>query len=319
MKIVCCRCKKEYSLKLYELEGANRPIIICPHCKFQHIVDFLPIDDMKEVRVKEIERLNLTTVTYIDLTASRIADANRASKVAGDDIDAMEWPRTNDFILATQVASSTKVQDRRYKLRWRDVTDSGTFADVASTGEISYTATTVLVDGATLVVGNKLCTGVPPATYWYDGLESEGDNELPDSPDEYDLYADEYTEFQWALDCSSADFSHYYEFELYEITNGVAIGTALCRLRTDHAMYKLEGVTKDKDGNVKGTCECFLCKDNQDNTCTYEAYDQSDGSGNYSFTGLKNNDAAYFVISWKDDTPHVFDVTDHILQPVLDE
>jgi len=80
--------------------------------------------------------------------------------------------------------------------------------------------------------------------------------------------------------------------------------------------YKLEGVTKDKDGNTKGTCECFLCKDNGDNTCTYVAYTQSDGDGNYSFTGLNNDDAAYFVISWKDDTPHVFDVTDHILQPV---
>jgi len=82
------------------------------------------------------------------------------------------------------------------------------------------------------------------------------------------------------------------------------------------AAYKLEGVTKDNAGSVLGTCECFLCKDNGDNTASFIDYDQSDGSGNYSFTGIQDNDAAYFVISWKDNTPHVFDVTDHVLQPV---
>lgn len=82
--------------------------------------------------------------------------------------------------------------------------------------------------------------------------------------------------------------------------------------------YKLEGITKDKTGTPKATCECFLLKDNGDNTCSYIAYDQSDGSGNYSFTGVGDNDAAYFVVSWKADSPHVFDVTDHVLQPVLE-
>jgi len=85
----------------------------------------------------------------------------------------------------------------------------------------------------------------------------------------------------------------------------------------DAIYYKLEGVSKDKDGNTLGSCHCFLCKDNQDNTCSYVAYDLSDGSGNYSFTGLLDNDAQYFVIAWKDNTPHVFDVTDHVLQPVV--
>lgn len=84
----------------------------------------------------------------------------------------------------------------------------------------------------------------------------------------------------------------------------------------EEELYKLEGVTKDKDGNTKATCECFLCKDNGDNTASFIAYTQSDGVGNYSFTGLDNNDAQYFVISWKDETPHIFDVTDHVLQPV---
>ena len=82
--------------------------------------------------------------------------------------------------------------------------------------------------------------------------------------------------------------------------------------------YKVEGITKDKDGTALGSCHTFLCKDNGDNTCSFIAYVLSNViTGAYSFAGLYNNDPAYFVISWKDDTPHVFDVTDHVLQPMV--
>ena len=82
--------------------------------------------------------------------------------------------------------------------------------------------------------------------------------------------------------------------------------------------YHLTGITKDKDGNVLGSCHCFLVKDNGDDTCTYLDYQLSNaGTGVYDFTHIADNDSSYFVISWKDDTPHVFDVTDHVLQPTL--
>jgi len=80
--------------------------------------------------------------------------------------------------------------------------------------------------------------------------------------------------------------------------------------------FKIEGVTKNQAGSPLGTCECFLFKDNEDNTLTFIAHDQSDGSGNYSFTGLTDGSATYLVYSYKDDTPHVMDVTDHVLIPV---
>jgi len=89
-------------------------------------------------------------------------------------------------------------------------------------------------------------------------------------------------------------------------------------IQTIQGAYKLEGVTNDKTGSTLGTCKCFLFKDNQDNTLTYVTYDESDGSGNYSFTGISDNDAQYLVVAWKDNTPHVFDVTDHVLQPVAE-
>ena len=80
--------------------------------------------------------------------------------------------------------------------------------------------------------------------------------------------------------------------------------------------YKLEGITKDKNEDVLGSCECYLFKDNQDDTLTYEDYVLSNAvTGVYSFTGLTDDDAQYIVVAWKDDSPHVFDVTDHVLQP----
>lgn len=80
--------------------------------------------------------------------------------------------------------------------------------------------------------------------------------------------------------------------------------------------YKITGVTKDIHGNILGSCECYLVKDNLDNTFTFKAYQLSNaGTGVYTFTGLTDNDANYQVIAWKDDTPHVFDVTDWVITP----
>lgn len=83
--------------------------------------------------------------------------------------------------------------------------------------------------------------------------------------------------------------------------------------------YKLEGVTYDKNGDILGTCECYLYKDNGDNTITFVNYVASNGgTGAYSFTGIVDNDAAYLVVFIKDGSPNVFDVTDHVLQPVVE-
>jgi len=83
--------------------------------------------------------------------------------------------------------------------------------------------------------------------------------------------------------------------------------------------YKLEGITKDNSGNPLGSCECYLLKDNGDDT--YDFIDQQTSNattGAYSFTGLTDNDSAYQVVAWKDDTPHVYDCTDHVLTPVVE-
>lgn len=83
--------------------------------------------------------------------------------------------------------------------------------------------------------------------------------------------------------------------------------------------YKLEGTTKDNDGNALGSCDCFLNKLNGDGSATPVDYVESNVStGAYSFTGIGDNDADYFVIAWKDNTPHIFDATDYVLTPVIE-
>jgi len=79
--------------------------------------------------------------------------------------------------------------------------------------------------------------------------------------------------------------------------------------------FKLEGVTYNKRGEVLTSAECFVFKDNQDNTLSFVGHDQSDGSGIFSIGSILDSDAQYIVVAFKDDSPHIFDCTDHVLVP----
>lgn len=140
---------------------------------------------------------------------------------------APNWTKTDDFILATRVYTSAGPIARAYKLRWRKT--GGTFADVSNTGAITYSATTDLVDGNDLLTGEKSCDYQSGYT-WQNGLESEGDNLLPDSGT-YSLVDEKYTEHQWALSCDDAEDGATYEFELWDVTGGVSIGTCLATIK----------------------------------------------------------------------------------------
>ena len=179
----------------------------------------------------------MTTVYYATLGGSRILNASRVDQSGADDGDVTNWGKTADFILAQTIYTSKGPIARSYRLHWRNVTDGGSFAVVGATGEISFTADTVLVDGTALTSANARCSAVGGYT-WQEGLESEGDNLLPDSGT-YSLADEYYTEFQWALDCNSALAGKQYEFELYEVTNGVSIGTCLAQITMSSGAYTM--------------------------------------------------------------------------------
>jgi len=169
----------------------------------------------------------MTSIYYVILSASRIANATRVWQAACD-TSVVDWVKTDDFILATQFGTSKGPLARAYKLQWRNKTDGGSFADVGSTGEISYSATTDLTDDGTLTnTEDSDCTADEPT--WQDGLENEGDNICPDTGT-YSVADEQYTEFQWALDCSSALDGKEYEFQLYDVTESTVIGVCLATL-----------------------------------------------------------------------------------------
>jgi len=103
---------------------------------------------------------------------------------------------------------------------------------------------------------------------------------------------------------SGTAWNNDYGIDEFEVTGDTAVA------------YTVSGVTKDKNGDALGSCHCFLLKDNLDNTLSFIGYILSNAStGAYSFT-IYDDDAQYLVVAWKDDSPHVFDVTDHVLQGV---
>lgn len=81
---------------------------------------------------------------------------------------------------------------------------------------------------------------------------------------------------------------------------------------------RVDGITRSIDGSVLGSCDCYLFKDNLDNTVSFRAHVTSNATtGAYSFTYVPDTDDQYLVVALKDDTPHVFDVTDHVVEPAV--
>ena len=62
--------------------------------------------------------------------------------------------------------------------------------------------------------------------------------------------------------------------------------------------------------------DCYCFRDNGDDTVSFKGHAVSGPDGAYEFDGhFDDNSALYFVVAWKDNTPNVMDVTDHVLQP----
>lgn len=84
-------------------------------------------------------------------------------------------------------------------------------------------------------------------------------------------------------------------------------------------MASVNGFTKDVAGNLLPSAICSLFKDNLDGTCSFIQQVTSDAvTAAYHFDAAVDSLPQYFVVAWKDDTPHVFDCTDHVLQPIAD-
>lgn len=77
---------------------------------------------------------------------------------------------------------------------------------------------------------------------------------------------------------------------------------------------KIEGYVYDIDGEPVASADCFLCKDNGDDTQTFIDQTTTDSSGKYTF--WDGEDINYIVYVRKADTPAIKDLTDRNIQSV---
>jgi hypothetical protein len=153
---------------------------------------------------------------------SRICTIAGVDQSGGDGVDVTGWTKTDEFIVAININSGGKeTEAAAYKLKWRDVTDEGTFADIAATGEIKYdVADTSWNDGDAVATGDQVCDSIGMDTR--QAGERNKDDNLTDSidlPDEYQ------SELWFGLNCDDAEDNHVYEFELWDDTNSRNMGT----------------------------------------------------------------------------------------------
>jgi len=151
------------------------------------------------------------------LSGSRIANATRTWQAA-EDAGVVDWVKTNDFIFAIAAESGAHAAAvGTLQIRWRNKTDEGSFAVLSGSGELTWSGVTDLVNDNAVTSGEAGCTGTGT---WVDGVEREGANDVTT-----DLAKAQWTEHQWAVDCSGAHDGDEYEFELYDATEGAAVGT----------------------------------------------------------------------------------------------
>lgn len=115
-------------------------------------------------------------------------------------------------------------------------------------------------------------------------------------------------------DCLTSIFT----FRLFENGSGAKIKTAELDVEATIATIALSGITKDKDGVALGSCGVALFRRVGTFPYTYEFVDKltsNSSTGAYTFN-YEDDGATYMVYAVKDDTPHVFDATDHVLQGV---
>lgn len=262
MTVKCCRCGGQYNLEdnLFELKEASycrncaghlTKLLKCPHCDLEHAVTFNLIKQLKaspkrrprESVIRKVERLELGGAS-IDVPFSRWADANR-NWIAPPNAKLIA-KTGNDYILSTLILTHKGPEALAYKLRWRDVTDEGSFADVGATGEVTYDADTVLEDNTAVIAGEAFC-GHPcqSGMTWQNGLENEGNNLCPDSGT-YSLADEYFSELHWALSFDDAEEGHIYELQLYDITNGAILATLLAQIEV-YADYSEQTIYPSKD------------------------------------------------------------------------
>jgi hypothetical protein len=155
------------------------------------------------------------TTYYHTISGSRFADSG-TNALAAEDVDVTGHTPADDFCLACHFyneISGKNPASTTLTLQWRNVTDTGSWTDLGSTGELNYSADTVLVNNDPFLSAFWLCSVLGAGYGDVNGIEIEGAN-----ANTMDLGPDEETEWIWAIDASGAGAGDEYEFRIYDST-----------------------------------------------------------------------------------------------------
>ncbi|MHA2055251.1 MAG: DUF2341 domain-containing protein, partial [Candidatus Hodarchaeales archaeon] len=142
------------------------------------------------------------------------------------DLDIGSWDTANKLIISIHALSTKHTPgSETFKIRWRNVTDSGSFADlVTGSGELrAGTSAGALVNGTTVTNSSGCQTNE---------TSEELENESPLESASLSVAQNNYLEIQACVDMSNALAGKQYEFELYSSSASASVGTALAQVTT---------------------------------------------------------------------------------------
>ena len=232
------------------------------------------------------------------LARSRLLAADRTA-LAADNGDYGTQLATAEFIVVAQIDEEKGPWNAQYKLQWRDVTDAGSFADLASTGEIKWGTGTSLTNGTAVTV--RACTGAGGSgSTWQNGEEVEGAS----TADAINLADEYYTEIHFACSGATANHNHQYEFQLYDATNSSAIGTLAAAITIQNSSPTVALGTPADNATVTDNTPAltFTGTDAEGNTVDYQG--QVDTANTFDSGGSGSFDLKYIDVEmYKGNSP----------------
>jgi len=195
-------------------------------------------------------------------------------------------------------------------LRWRNVTDSGSFAEVTSSGEIKWATDSDLINNNAVVSGEDCGANSINCTTkgWShgDGVEREGANSLS-----FFFTQDVFYDFHWSIDLSGTDPDDQYEFEIVDdSTDFMALGATKITVKDP---LSLIAESRDDDDNLVVSCGANLLERTGSFPYTYTQIDSAttDGTlGTHTFLFLSTNNMRIFYL--KELTPDQWDMSDEV-------
>jgi hypothetical protein len=177
------------------------------------------------------------TTFYHQVSGARFLTAN-LTDLSGSDNQPIIDISADDIVLAIHFTANPTNKNptgQAWSLEWRNVSDSGSFAALGNTGELTYNATTILVNGNYVTTWKCSDQGLTDNTT--EGLQREGSN----ADVAINLGSSEETEMQIAIDLTGSDRANQdeYEFRVVDSTESQNLSiTGTLKVKTAAQTYQ---------------------------------------------------------------------------------